>query len=958
MATIQSLGRLTFCVLSATVLSFVSLQAPTVLAQESGTLELEEIIVTAQRRQQSLQEVPIAIEVFSGSTIRRHGFRDMDDLANFSPTVLIEPRVQDQDVSIRGFGTTGNALTLDQAAPFFIDGIHFGRQSQVKLAFLDVESVEVLKGPQPVYFGQNATAGAFNIRSHGPTDTLEGYVDIEFGTNNAQELTFGIGGPLNDQWGMRVAGVHETSDGYLDYVVTGQPYGAYENNGGRVILQFTPNDKLQITGKVEAARIRKDSETISTCRTAGPLLFGRGGPLDDPGEPQGDERSVWDAETGSAWGQTFAALDTDCFDSTKGVSEGGPYFEPPQTIREENSNVGSVDIREAADGAAREGGNNGALGYEDIDSVNGYIDVTYDFGNDMSLHWLSGFSSYERDYVQDNSDSPFLMNFQGRGEDFEQFSTELRLRSASDRMIEWEVGAFYQTTDLTAFSNSLRANVRQSQRSNIITEDVDFSAIFGNITFNLGDSWSIDVGGRYQDHDKFATAEGFAASWIFDVCPENPCDLDPAIDIPRDMIFNPALEEEDVDGNLIHDGYGSLSEAGCVRNCTGADAGNLDEQENYYLVDPASARLFVPVAPGTPLYAMPFRESRRVPAEWWSGNAAPVGLTARDFPVRGPDGRGEGPWAVPFVESGFNPQITIRYRLGENLSFYARYAESTKIGGFDTGQTSIPRDLDELTFETEDAEQWELGVKGTLMDGRFAFDADIFELEFPNLQTTALSPDPEQTSASVNAGQRVRGLEFNTRFAATENLRFGFSGAFMDGEMTSFPGAGCTDAEIAAAIVDANAPCRIFDEDGNRQVPPMDPEEVFDDFISIIDRTGSTAPRSPEWKFILTADYIVPFGDRFEFAFNAKGFVSDGYILDVESFDDIVKYDEHEDLNVMIGIRNVEQGWSVSAFGRNLLEARPTYHPQADAFPNGLQSQHLSPASFTSYGIKFEYLFD
>ena len=63
--------------------------------------------------------------------------------------------MQDQDVSIRGVGTTGNTLTHDQAAPFFLDGIHFGRQSQAKLAFLDIESLEVLKGPQPVYFGMN-----------------------------------------------------------------------------------------------------------------------------------------------------------------------------------------------------------------------------------------------------------------------------------------------------------------------------------------------------------------------------------------------------------------------------------------------------------------------------------------------------------------------------------------------------------------------------------------------------------------------------------------------------------------------------------------------------------------------------------------------------------------------------------------------------------------------------------
>ncbi len=927
MARIQAFIRQA-CMTAASAGAAVVFLQPGVVVAQDDELTLEEIVVTAQRRQQALREVPIAIEVFSGNEIRRQGFRDLDDLANFSPTVLIEPRVQDQDVSIRGFGTTGNALTLDAATPFFVDGIHFGRPSQVKLAFLDVESVEILKGPQPVYFGQNATAGAFNIRSRRPTDTWEGYIDAELANNNTTELTFGIGGPINDQWGIRVAGVHEESDGYMKYVVTDQPYGGYENNGGRVMLQFEPNDNLTVTGKVELAKIRKDSETISTCRTAGPLIFGRGGPLDDPGEPPGDERSVWDdpSNGGSAWSTPFTPLDTDCFSSDKSVSEGGPYYEPPQSIREENSNVGSVDIRRAGDAFARTAGNNGALGYEDLDSLNGYIEVTYEFGNEITLDWLTGAASYERDYVQDNSDSPFLMNFQGRGEDFTQWSSELRLTSASGGPIEWNVGLFYQNTDVDAFSSSLRANVRQSQRFNFITEEVDFAAVFGTVTFNFMDGQlALDIGGRYQDIEKFATAEGYAASWVFAVCPEEPCD--PGL-TPTDVVFDPVL-----------DGY-----AGCEGDVDG---------DVYCLVDPSTARIFLPVPAGTLLYAMPFRETRDVPVPWQSGNTVPVGLTAPDFPVR--VDRGEGPYAVPFTDSGFSPQITVRYRVNDNVNLYARYAEATKIGGFDTGQTSIPRDLDELTFETEDAEQIEIGIKGTAANGRFSYDADIFELEFPNLQTTVLSPDPEQTSASANAGQRVRGLEFNLRYAATENLRLGLGGALMDGEMTNFPGAGCTDSEISQAVNDADAPCRLFDEDGNRVLPPVDPEVAFDDLLAIVDRTGETAPRTPEWKFVLTADYVMPFGNSYEFFVNAKGYISDGYILDVESFSDIVDYDTHEDLNLMAGISDIDAGWTVSIFARSLLEARPTYHARNDPFPNGLQSQHLSPSSFTTYGVKFVY---
>ena len=106
----------------------------TALAQsDQGARGLEEIVVTAQRREQSLQEVPISIETITGLQIQQQGYRDLNELANFSATVYIDDDgFLSQDRSIRGFGTSGNALTLEQAVPIFVDGIHFGRPAQVQ----------------------------------------------------------------------------------------------------------------------------------------------------------------------------------------------------------------------------------------------------------------------------------------------------------------------------------------------------------------------------------------------------------------------------------------------------------------------------------------------------------------------------------------------------------------------------------------------------------------------------------------------------------------------------------------------------------------------------------------------------------------------------------------------------------------------------------------------------------
>ena len=933
------LAKVVFSFLAAPLMAAAFLQPAKVFAQSD--LALEEIVVTAQRREQSFVDVPVAIEVFSGEMIRQQGFRNLDDLANFSPSVLIESRVQDQDVAIRGVGTTGNTLTHDQAAPFFLDGMHFGRQSQSKLAFLDIESLEVLKGPQPVYFGMNATAGAFNIRSKRPGDSWEGYINAELANNTTGEFTFGIGGPINDKWGIRVAGMHESTDGYMDYVVTGDSIGSYESNGGRIMLTFEPTDKLSFMAKADAIRIDKDGEAEYTCLTDGPILFGRDGPLDDPGEMPGNEASVWNQETGTPWAQPFNALDTDCFSSNASVSTGGPWLDPIDEIRCYSCDGGFVDFRSAADGFTKSEGGKGIDGYERLEGVNTVFEVQYAFDNGMSLEWLSGTSTYERDYALDNRAGAFLTNFQNRNEDFSQWSTELRLRSSGDQRIEWEIGAFAQHTDLDAFSSSLRANLRQSQRFNTITEEVDFASVFANVTINISDRWALDIGGRYQDADKNNTVKGYSASWVFAVCPEEPCD--PGL-TPVDVVWDPALDDGD----------------GAYAGCEGSLVNGRGRNDDYCLVDPNSIRFFGGTGaadPGTQYYAMPWRETRYVPDAWSHGTAVPVGLTAIDYNRREFD-RGEGPWAENFQEDGFSPQVSLRFQMSDDISLYARYAESFKIGGFDTGQSSIPRSRDELAFDTEDAEHMELGIKGALLEGRMSFSAAIFETDFPNLQVSVLSTDPDQTSASGNAGQRVRGFEFDMRYAASENWILGFAGALLDGEMTRFPGAGCTDAEVSAAINNGAAPCKLYDDDFNIIVPG-DAEEAFD-LTAIIDRTGLVAPRTPDWKFIFSADFAMPvFGGNYELMGNAKAFISDGYIVDVEGFSETIGYDQHEDMNVMLGIRSIDGGWSISAFARNIFEARPTYRPEFDPFPNGtITAQHLAPAAFTAYGVKMEYVFD
>jgi len=870
---------------------------------------LEEIIVTAQRREQSLQEVPISIETLTGDEIREQNFRNMEDMAAFSPSVAIYSGVQDQATTIRGVGTIGNSLTLEQAVPIFVDGIHYGRQSQIKTAFLDVDRVEILKGPQPVYFGQNASAGAFNIHSKNPTPEWEGEVDLTYGNNATQELSFGAGGPISDTLGIRVAGAREVSDGFLENAVTGEKLPKYDYFGGRVTLQWSPTDDFQATTKLEGSRLRNGSEAVIGCLDGGSLLFGRRGVDDDNGIGnalgQGNERSIWaEPPVGVGFYAPLPDLPTDCFEGNIALSNEGPYLLAPDTIYEENSSDGSVNSITVAEQFSSTqndepynglGFDNGGLKGRDFTNAwTGVLNLNYTLDNGIELNSTTGYNNYWRSANKDNCQCPFFMNFQGREENFTQWSSELRLTSPTGGMIEWMGAVSWQTNYKDNFSNSLRPNVRRAQRFNILWEDVTLMNAFATVTFNFLDNRaSLDLGGRYSDIDKEVFITGYASTWVFDVEPE-----------------------------------------------PGSEPG-------YVAVDPDTVRFLQPGADADNLWTYPWKETRDTPQNWYpSTGVEAVGLTFADFPTRLADELDAGvPNHDEFKDSFIDPQVTLRYRMSDNHSVFARWARATKGAGYDTGQTSIPANIDEMRFETEKGETFEIGSKGTFWDGRARYDVTAFRTTFTDLQLSGLAPitDQDSTSISINAGeQRVQGLEFSVTAAVTDQLRLNLNGAVMDGKMTDFNGSGCNTEEFYNTLLDLNIP----------GVLPCDIDNG-----ELTDRTGTQSPRTPDWKFVLTATYTVPVWDDYEVVFNGKGYLSDGYITARDSFSSVVKYNQHGDLNLSLGLGDQEGVWKLSAYANNIFEARESYNNELDAVPSGLSTLQVPRSSFMTYGLKFGYNF-
>ncbi|MFN5902064.1 MAG: TonB-dependent receptor [Novosphingobium sp.] len=187
------------------------------LAQEATDTEggLDEIVVTAQKREEGLSRVPISIAAVSGDAIAEKGTANLEQLSSSVPNLRITQTGIANRIAIRGI-SSGDNKGFEQSAAMFVDGLYYGRDQLVRMPIVDVQRVEVLRGPQPTLFGKNAIAGAISIINRTPTDEFEGSVtgSYEFEHKETQ-LTGVLNLPLGDQAGMRLVGYYRNMDGYM-----------------------------------------------------------------------------------------------------------------------------------------------------------------------------------------------------------------------------------------------------------------------------------------------------------------------------------------------------------------------------------------------------------------------------------------------------------------------------------------------------------------------------------------------------------------------------------------------------------------------------------------------------------------------------------------------------------------------------------------------------------------------
>jgi iron complex outermembrane receptor protein len=426
--------------------------------------QLEEIIVTAQKRVENLQQVPLSAQVIGSQTLAIQNQNTLQDLTQLVPSVHVDSGgLETNNFFIRGIGSGGNEA-FDQSVSTFVDDVYHGRSRMSGATFLDLDRIEVLKGPQSTFFGNNAIAGALNIVTKKPGDEFDAWGRLLYGQFGQYAAEGAIGGPITDTFGARLAVTRNGSEGWIENVNTTEKAPRVNNEAARLTLLFKPTEDLEATSKTEASENR-------TAGTAGGL------PLQ--------------------WVNCPAAAPI-------GANAPGGYCAQALAL--------GPSIPMGLDNDLNTGlpGQGASLStFEEV------LTVTYHKW-DQTFTSVSGFYNY---HFNENYDEANLPTFTGITEQvpekYNQFSQEFRVASPAGQRIEYQAGAYFQTDQLNFLAqgnapqlNGLTSAFEAPTPYLPLAVEQGFAerehvySIFGSLSWNVTDSLKLNTGLRGTKDNK------------------------------------------------------------------------------------------------------------------------------------------------------------------------------------------------------------------------------------------------------------------------------------------------------------------------------------------------------------------------------------------------------------------------------------------------------------------------
>lgn len=738
-------------------------------------MALEEIVVSARKRDESLQDVPIAVDVFTEAQVEQLQLIDVESLARYTPSLVYDEGVLPMDTrpvlrganAIRGRPNTGILVDFVDVSSEALTVAGGGITSN--LALLDLERIEVVKGPQSALYGRSAFTGAINYITKRPGDEAEGSFMVGYDEHEATLLGFSASGPLGENFGGSVSFRHLDSPGYYTNPNTGGLLGSSEQLGGSIGLQWAVSDRTSMYFRAEHSQYEATPRAEVLIQSVSPFFdpaqnpFGTGTLTDDaigvphtfPATCNGIDRIQPNADSFGA-GPPCRGLVVGAIHATESDIDLSP---DPRTG---NDFLGS-----------------------DVDNTRIHFDVEMDFGH-ADFMYVLGYSDNSA-HVQEDFDKssvpivsvPFAFSQYGLSAmaeqfiDTEQWNHELRLSGETDRLT-WMVSALHWRE----------------------TMDSQFD-----------DEWWLREGGSAAEVLAIFNSPmgpfGYLDTPIVPGLINNFCDLfypgDPGCvpDVTTIATSPGNTPYIPLGRKTVHTSVAGMVSINATDNMVITLEGRfLDEEIDY------------------------------------SGGAADVGF----FSQFGQDpywGFLFGPGEMTFNtidESAFVPKITIDYSVNDNVLLYGYWSEAFKPGGIAT--TDANGDVTNGEYKSEELTAWEFGIKSSARDNSIRFNAAAYLYDYTDQQVPYQTIDPAtgllQTTV-INAGKtEIKGAEmdliWNSAFWEGFSARLSYT--FTDAEFTDF--------NLANILAEAGGTPSAFnrskagnnDADLTGKVPPMTAENM------------------------------------------------------------------------------------------------------------------------------------
>ncbi len=728
----------------ASTTSLLAISVPA-LAQEAGEQTDSRsgntiIVVTAQKKSENLQDVPISITAFDSEALEAQRLESVEDIGRLTPGLYVTPNPADPTgvrINIRGIGTFDPQVGQDSRIAVYVDGVYLGKSQGLAFDSPDLERVEILKGPQGTLYGRNSVAGAVNLISALPEPgEWSGNLTAEYGRFNHMKFSGAVNAPVGEDGALRLSGMFKDQDGWVKNDGPGVDFGGGTQYGFRVAYGVDLTPELNVVAAFDYNKVRTE-----------PLFYQSIPGFADPG-------SLFAAAVGTSPGRQNRV--TTAITNEKGKLEtlGGSITAQWEVADDHNlkfiasyretESERFVNLIPTANPAIINGILNSDIipdppapgGIPGVQSINNLIAgsaLAFQLAGrpiraDFTTPFVGPGSPKDGLFISPPGGSPSLSGH-------EQYSFELTYNGeVADGALEYTLGAFY-FNETTGTGTGFAGNRNDAN---------SYLFVLAGLSPALGSPIITSA----------LAAQGLAPTLNNPFVPQ----------ATKDFLIQTQLLPS---VNTLTAIYGGARQSAANELTIDTDAFAIYGEATWHVTD------MLRVTGGL---------------RWSDESKDGFGQAKSPFFLDDTDllGNPIQPNIGSFSFSKLNPSVVVEFDIHENIMYYASFKQSFRSGGFNQGGVAprLPGETfgPDFVFGREDINAYEFGMKADIFDNRLRINAAGFYYDFKNQQTTvATDPIVATARAIVNTDETLWGAEVDILFSVTNELSLSGSYSYING---------------------------------------------------------------------------------------------------------------------------------------------------------------------------------